>query len=152
MTYLHHVTLTTGHVRRSVREEISAAALAVCRRLIDEALADTTRTVPVPGVDGYSLAAQAVGRCTTLTVWADGPPSECVGTVGIASHSRCGAGLWQALHRDGASLATSADQCPPEPWCAARLEEAIVRHVDATEWLGDLERCLAWAWLGRRQS
>ena len=152
MTYLHHVTVTTGHVRRSVREEISAEALAVCRRLIDEALADTTRTVPVPGVDGYSLAAAATGRCVIATIWADGPPSECVATVGIAGHSRCGARVWHLLHADVAGLATTAEECPPEPWCAARLEEDIVRHVDATEWLGDLERCLAWAWLERRQS
>jgi hypothetical protein len=149
MTYIHHVTLTTGHVRQILPDEVSDEAVAAVLTLIERATAGN-ETVPLPALPGYSLGAQASSKCLVVTVWADGPPSECICTIGIAAHSRCGAGLWRALHTWGtAPVVTDPDRCPPEPWVAAALDGAIVQHMDATEWLGDFERCLAWAWCTR---
>ncbi|MDQ3562852.1 MAG: hypothetical protein M3436_01505 [Pseudomonadota bacterium] len=92
------------------------ALAAACRGLIDALIADPTRTVPIPG-----------------------PP-------GVAAHSRCGAALWRELHRWGKTpVVTDPERCPPEPWVAVALDAGITQHMDATEWLGDFERCLAWA-------
>jgi hypothetical protein len=50
------------------------------------------------------------------------------------------------------ALATDRDEVPPEPWCAARIEVGSLAFPDEMLWLGDFERCLAWAWLELRSS
>jgi len=148
-SYLHHVTLTTGHVRRSPRSEVAADAVAVCRELI-EAATDSRYGVPIPGLPDLRLSADRAGKCILLTVdTADGAP---VLTIGIATHSRCGAREWHLLHTVGMTgpLATEGQPCPPEPWVAARLEPgAALLSPDTLMALGDLERCLGWAWIER---
>lgn len=149
MTYIRHVTLTTGHARNSLAGEVSPDAVAVCRELIERACADPDAppSVAIPGAEGYSLTARRTAKCLCAIVWAEGPPSETLCTIGIATHSRCGAVLWRELHRWGETpVVTDPERCPPEPWVAAALDEAAARHVDAMAWLGDFERCLAWAW------
>lgn len=148
--YLHHVTLTTGHARRSWRKEVSDAALAVCAELIERITAgEAAQPARIPGAGGYYLAGRAAGRCLVATVWS-GAPSVVIATIGVAAHSRCGVTLWRELHRWGsAPVATDPEHCPPEPWVAAALEAGIAEHPEAARWLGDLERCLGWAWVER---
>ena len=82
------------------------------------------------------------------TVWADGPPSEILISMGIAGRARCGAEIWRTLHQVAAlPCVTSPDHQPRAPWCGIVLEPALSRHPKAAKWLGDFERCLAWAWL-----
>lgn len=147
--YLHHITLTTGHARDSLPGEVSPEAIAVCQDLILQILAtEGTQTVPVPGMSGYSIGGRASSKCLVATVWADGPPSVVICTIGIAAHSRCGSRLWRELHHWGETpVVTDPERCPPEPWVAAALDAGIVQHMEASRWLGDLERCLGWAWL-----
>lgn len=146
--FIRHVTLTTGHTRDSLPGEVSEDVIAVCRGLIEALIADPTRPVPIPGPPGYSLGGRASGKCLVATVWANGPPSVVVATIGVAAHSRCGAMLWRELHRWGETpVVTDPERCPPEPWVAAAVDTGIAQHMDATDWLGDFERCLAWAWV-----
>jgi hypothetical protein len=148
--YIRHVTLTTGHARDSLQSEVSAHAVAVCRALIERVVdGDVSEAIPIPGAPGYSIAGRRAGKCMVATVYADGPPSVLICTIGVAAHSRCGSRLWREMHRWGTTpVATSPDRCPHEPWCAAALDEGAVTHPDAMTWLGDFERCLAWAWVG----
>lgn len=147
--FIRHVTLTTGHTRDSTPDEITPAALEAVTHLLTACIAEPERTQPIPHVGPYSLSARRSGKCLTAIVWADGPPSESIATIGVATHSRCGATLWRALHQYG-TLAVKTDpaRCPPEPWVAAALEAGIARHLDATHWLGDFERCVGHAFLG----
>jgi hypothetical protein len=155
--YLHHVTMTTGHVRRSVRAEISAEALAVCRELLDTVRAGRPLDTgaPIPGLLHPSgqpyhlvLADDPSSRCLLLAVTA--ARGQRLVTLGLAGHSRCGARLWRALHtyaREWAlPVATDAGRCPPEPWAAALLDADSPQHLAVLPALGDLERCLGWAW------
>jgi hypothetical protein len=150
--YIAHVTLTTGHSRRSPRSEVSDAAIDVCARLIAGfAAGQVSEPQPIPGAPGYSVSGRTGGRCMIATVWADGPPSELVVSIGVAEHERCGATIWRALHEvSHLPTMTSPDEQPRAPWCGVLIEPAIVAHQDAARWLGDFERCLAWAWLERR--
>lgn len=151
LTFIRHITLTTGDSRDSYRSEIGPDIIARFEPIMLHLEHGRNGTTPVPGIDGYSIGGRTSGGCLVATVWANGPPAEIVCTIGIALHSRCGATLWKALHRWGeAPVRTDPTQCPPEPWCAAALYTGIVRHVDAADWLGDFERCLAWAWYARR--
>lgn len=148
--YLHHVTLTTGHVRRSPRDEVSPAALAYAQELLAHALQrDAPPLVITPALGDYTLTARASGRCLVAIVRA---PQEIdpLATIGVAAHSRCGAWLWRELHKWGQTpVVTDPQHCPPEPWVAVALDTRAVAHPDAMDWLGDFERCLGWAWLVR---
>ena len=35
------------------------------------------------------------------------------------------------------------------PWLAVITHPTLAAHLGATEWLGDFERCVAWAWITR---
>jgi hypothetical protein len=37
------------------------------------------------------------------------------------------------------------------PWCAVILTPNAARQIDQMDWLGDFERCLAWAWLDKQK-
>ena len=148
---IRHITLTTGHTRDSCRDEIDDEVTTIIGEMIDRIIADDTQTVPIPHVGPYSLGGKASSHCLIATVWADGPPSEVVATIGIAVHSDCGTALWRELHKWGTTpVATDAESCPPAPWVAVALEAAILRHLDTMDWLGDFERCLAHAWMDNR--
>lgn len=152
MKYIRHITLTTGHVRDSYRHEVGDDVVAACRDLITRVTANDGATpASIPGVGAYSITGQASSSCLTLSVMADGPPPELICSIGVALRSLCGATLWRRLHRwSDAPALTDASRCPPEPWVAAGLSAGIARHPDALAWLGDMERCLAWAWLEMR--
>lgn len=147
--HIRHITLTTGHARTIHPGEVSPEAIAVCRDIITRIGAgETSEPVTIPNVGPYSISGRASSKCLVATVWADGPPSEVIATIGIAAHSRCGASLWRNLHRWGETpVVTDPESWPEEPWIAVALDAGIVRHEDATAWLGDFERCLAVAWL-----
>lgn len=122
--------------------------------------------LPIHATD-CALTAAAYGRCLLATIW--GPPREpgathqrghvltlaggvqppqALATIGVATHSRCGSHLWRELHdMPGWPAATDRAECPPEPWCGVQLEYAIALQSDTAAWLGDFERCLAWAWV-----
>jgi hypothetical protein len=71
-------------------------------------------------------------------------------TIGIAAKSRCSAKLWQMLHNHampGIPVKTDINAPPSAPWCAARIEGGLAHYPGAAAWLGDFERCLAWAWI-----
>lgn len=152
MRHLRHVTMTTGHVRDSDRSEIADDALSVCADLLDAAMIVAPDAVPIPAVaPPCALRVSGSGRCLVATV--HGPDDAPILTIGVATHSRCGARLWRSLHETAlGALATDDTPCPPEPWCAARLEPGAVLHPMAMAWLGDFERCLAWAAVLRRET
>jgi len=154
--HIRHITLTTGHARDSFAGEVAPNVTEAMQGLISRICAgEVSEPVSLQEyalVGPYSISGRCSSRCLTATVYADGPPSELICTIGIATHSRCGATLWRALHTYGQiPVATDPDECPPEPWVAAALDEGALTHPDALEWLGDFERCLAWGWV-RRQS
>lgn len=107
LPYIHHVTLNTGHVRRSYRTEVSDEAIEACRSLIGSPGARL-----IPGVRGYALVQERpLTRCLTATVrpvedhvlGAYGPP---IVTICVAMHSRCGTARWRWLHASGLGLST----------------------------------------------
>lgn len=155
-TYLHHVTLNTAHSRKSYRHEVADDVVRACAELIERAIASPRERVAIPNTD-CTMTATAEGRALVITVW--GPLTEirnsapmCLPlvTFGVAEHSRGGAKLWRMLHQAREpEVQTSPDNCPPEPWVAARMEVGIALLPEHAEWIGDFERCVGWAWLER---
>ncbi|HWR36392.1 MAG TPA: hypothetical protein VN622_11035 [Clostridia bacterium] len=144
--YIWHVTLTTGHGRRSPRSEVSDQVVAELENVIDWAL--HARESVIPGRPGYTINITDEGRCMIATIYTpDGMPLV---TIGVAAHSLRGAAVWRMLHETGSmEYATSPNEVPGEPWCAVRLDVGLPFYPEAAAWLGDFERCLAWAWMSR---
>ncbi len=161
MTHIHHITLTTGHARRSLREEVGPDIRSGLRPLIERALLGERVLLPA-GDPPCWITGGVEGRCISLTVW--GPPLSRaafpradeaapvpLAEVGIAPRARCAPRVWRSLHElartTGVQVATDPDDPPPAPWVAALLLPGIGIYPEAAHWLGDLERCLAWAWV-----
>jgi hypothetical protein len=70
-------------------------------------------------------------------------------TLGVAQRSRESADLWG--HLVSMLGCKPGLQQPSLPWCAVALHAPMVAFPDAVSWLGDLERCIAWAWVTRNR-
>lgn len=155
MKSLHHLTLNTGHVHTSPRSAASAESIAYCEGLIDRMIAlggvdggggdiegfggyRAHGFVPVPGFLVVIVEAQDGVRLVQFAA----PASQSVAgrawpewMAHLASEARCGF--------------VPPRSPPPYPWTAVMLEAGLALHPDAALWLGDFERCVAWAWIER---
>ena len=157
--HIHHITINTGHCNRSRRADVDDATLAVLVPWLDAAVAaGTAQPLPVAALSHYSAVALTDGGGLICTIYAPsgphlpGRPSHDAGTplvtLGVAQRSRQGGDLWaQLVANFGAKTGLKK---PAEPWCAVALHAGLSAYEDATQWLGDLERCIAWAWITRR--
>lgn len=152
--YIDHITLTTGHCRLSPRFEVSDATLAIVAPLINKAIA-TGKHITLPdGLSEFSINATTEGDSLLVTVWAKhGIFSSVLGcstpeplvTFGVAYDDEDGIRLWN--HMVTTFGTHSSVQHPKRPWCAASLHPSLVFYIDDSSWIGDFERCVAWAWI-----
>ena len=141
MTYLHHVTLATGHQRRSPRAEVAESAMAVMAAWLDRALlVEAPQPLPVPGYTAEAMTAPG-GLVVTVSAVAGVP----LVTFGVARRARNAAGLWRRL--SGLAQVQESEP-PPAPWIGVVVLPALATDP-AVRWLGDFERCIAWAWIER---
>lgn len=145
--YLIHLTLDTGHQRRSYRDEVADDVIALLRPLIDRVVAGERVAIPADVEPAGCTMTGAVGRKRGLLVTVWGPPAADTGerapvvTIGVAPSSLASAELWRTWRDD------DAGDPPSPPWCCVELQPGIAAHPDASTWLGDLERCIAWSWI-----
>lgn len=155
--YTNHITLTTGHCRRSSRTEVDDATVALLHPWLLTAIrSGQIEPLPVPALSHYGARAiKEIGL--VVTIYAPRGPhtigrthtgnSLPIATLGIAQRSREARDLWALLVANfGATPGTKA---PDTPWCAVALHDKLMDYPDALDWLGDLERCIAWAWITR---
>lgn len=155
--YIHHVILTTGHVRRSPRSEVRNDVLMLRQELLRRALDSPSGThVPIDTLP-CTLTANTSGSALLATIW--GAPIEQHGaapyrvplvTMGVATRGRHSRKLWQILHEGRAEVATDSSRPPPVPWCAAVREPSTPLAAELLPVIPDLERDFAWAWIGMR--
>lgn len=157
MKYINHLTLSTGHTSRIQCGDVSGEAIARVGPWLD-ALLVSGQPAPVPvsalaEFDG--LASQLSG---SLIVTISGKPPRAgpmagkpppLITLGVARKSRHGAQLWPLMTGPVMPAVKPGLMCPQTPWCAVAIWPTIALHPEATEWLGDLERCIAWTWVER---
>ena len=151
---LAHLTLQTGNLRFVPAAEVSAGDLAGPRELLDAALAAAEGdSVPMPGTDGWHLTAgeEAEGNLLVFALW---PPTAAPGDTAVAQcvcarrTTPLTTGLYQGLRHDWGEQIPIADPDLPTPWLIVELDLVqLVAWPDAATWLGEAERCIAWAWL-----
>jgi hypothetical protein len=141
--YLYHVTVTTGHSRKSYRSEIHQHAIDFCKELLQK-LKDGAR-VAIPGCAGYFVQGWLRGKCASFSVYAGG---TLVLSFAVAENERCGQALWKGLHNvEGLRTKTDPETQPRAPWLGVALAEGIALYPQAAHWLGDFERCIGHAFL-----
>lgn len=155
--YIEHLTLTTGHSRRCWREEVADNVLELLRPLIDQAVRPSIKTgryVPLPNVVSPRCTITATtgrGRALLVTIWAPpvqgGTAPTPLVTLGVAPTSLAGAELWRQMVPGGGEEQMPRPAAPAVPWCAVQMHDSAALWPEAMSWLGDFERCLAWAWV-----
>ena len=146
MTYLHHITLSTGHTRRSPRAEVSDDTVQALTPWLQAALA-YQHDYPLPGhLGAYGYVMQAYLREGALICHVGQLYAGPLVTFGVAARSRQSGELWAWLCAQYGSA--TALQAPGTPWCAVHLHPAYMQQQrDLNDWVGDFERCVAWTWL-----
>jgi len=167
--YVQLVRLETAEARASPDGEVRASTIEALRPALEDALSGDRASVPDrPAV---MLTGARYGPCCVVTVLSssDGtggsgasaraPPAPAadtvaVATIGVATHSRCGARLWRSLHdeRTG-TYATYPARRPAAPWAAVRLETAARDDPEALAGVDvdALAAELAWTWMEIRE-
>lgn len=149
-----HVTIATGDTRRSPRSEVSADAIAAVAPLLHEG-----GEITIPDRGGrFSVrwtAPPGLGACL-FTIAADGAP---VVTCGVAREEQASRDLWQQLvtmhERVMGPLGAAARRIAltETPWLGVVLLPGVADLApEDIAWLGDFERCLAWAWMDREEA
>jgi hypothetical protein len=132
-TGMQHLTLDTGHTRASFRDELDPAVLERLRPMT----VTGTHRMPL----GCSAKVTVDGPAALVTVSRGEAPLV---TFGVAADEKGAAELWSLIGRPG------VPKPPATPWLAVKLEPGLLLHRDHADWLGDFERCWAWAWLEER--
>lgn len=155
MTYITHITINTGHTSRIHQGDVSGETLARVGPWL-HALVQSRQLLPLPVSDlsAYTAHAAVQDGAVVLTVSGptitDGGPmlgvSPPVVTIGVAKKSRH-AHLW-SLMTTGQHMPPAAPgiKAPQTPWCAVTVWPSAQICADAFDWIGDFERCVAWAW------
>lgn len=141
---LNHYTLNSDHNRVSPRTEVAAHVIDALTPLL---VPGRHAIEQVPGYDAMVTA----GDGLMCTVFRGELPLV---TFGVADTQPAANEIWGPLCEIYATLpGAKARTQPPLPWCAVVIAGALlpVEHA-ALEWLGDFERCVAWAWLAPRLS
>lgn len=154
--YLDHITLTTGHSRKSARAEVPLQALHAASSVIHQAQA-TDAVIPLPsGLSDYGIRASAKGNALRVTVFALNTASTDLlkqvdaiplVTFGVGHDNRDGIALWNDLIAEYG--AHPSVRYPYHMWCAAVLHLGVITDPEAAMWIGDFERCAAWAWIAK---
>jgi hypothetical protein len=153
MNDLYHLTVNTGHGRLSPRHEVRDDTLPAVTPLLSPG------DHPLPfelGREGWHLVVPTCPAGWLGTLYLRDVP---MATVAVAATAADEAALWPALE---ALYLKVTDQGPPAaadwraphqppglPWCAAVLVGPLGA---AAAWIGDFERCIAWAWLEQRSA
>lgn len=135
--YIWHETIQTQHTRRSFLSEVAPDVLKTVRAWL------AADRFALPGGCECVVTYRAT-HCLQAEVYT--ASGVRLVEIGIADHPRCGQPLW-------VRLGGAQDARPEEPWCAISLDhEGMVVDPVAYQWLGDFERCLAWAWLTSKEA
>lgn len=135
-TGMQHLTLDTGHTRVSFPDEIQPTVLAKLQPMTATGEHSLDAWIP-----GCSVKVTVDGPAALVTVMRGGAP---LATFGVAADEAGADEVWPLLHD------RLADPARPSatPWLAVRLEAGAAVYPGDLGWLGDFERCWAWAWLG----
>lgn len=141
MSYINHFTIDSGHNRRSPGTEVGQDTIAMLTPWLGRCIKSCqVEPLPVPDLARFGAQAKIIGGGLVMTVFAD--MTAPLVTFGVATRSRQSEEVWAAI-AEGAP-----GNPPPTPWVSVKLHKAVAAPMsNGLAWLGDFERCIAWAWV-----
>lgn len=143
---LQHLTLNTGHLRPSPRQEVGAAALAA----LTPAVRAGGAVMPAGLADHrWQLAHREPGAALWTVYRGDVP----LATSGVGWIAEPAARCWVQIERayinagdtpEGRAMGVALPDAPAPPWCATILWPPLALYPASARWLADFNRCLAW--------
>jgi len=148
MHSMRHIILNTGQDIRSRREEVNDVEVALLQSLLARAV--TGERVASLGTPlACTITAEDHAGALFAKVWID---TAVLVAIGVADNIGSEA-MWRHMHDVAAveeiTHTWPLGDRPPAPWCVALRFPAAPLYRDAMSWIGDLEVCIAWAWLER---
>ena len=139
-----HYTLNTGHSRFSPRGEVATDIIALCLPWTQTG----QHAIPVPK---WSLETGRLERGMICTLWRGKIPAV---TFAVAATAQYADEVWAEFESFYLSI-TDTPGHRSSDWSAAKKPESppwiavvIVEPFEAAEsWIGDFERCIAWAFV-----
>lgn len=137
MKFINHITLNTGHIRKSYVREVDKKLYFVLKRIHQESLEPDGSKL----FDKYTLKSTVAASATIATIFdSEGIPVLTTLCTKSKEHN-----FWEDLHdTSSAPLATQRSQPISTPYIADRLEVGAMFNLDALKWTGDFSRCFGW--------
>lgn len=137
MEYINHITLNTGHIRKSYSHEINKEVYFVLNRIYKDIFNDGAK------VYGEFTAKGTFDPENGVIITLFGAMGEPIITTGISDRKR--SLIWKLLHDTSTAPLITKPQFPPKaPYIADRLEIGALTNMDALKWTGDFTRCMGW--------
>lgn len=137
MKHINHITLNTGHVRKTYPHEIDKELYFVLNRILN----DSVKPGGAELFDGYRVKSTHTDGVAIATLYAnDDAP---ILTTACSKYDN--AELWRSLHESSTvPLMTKVSDMPAAPFIADRIEQGALLHLDSMSWTGDFARCHGW--------
>ena len=164
--YLEHLTLSTGHLSRCTREDLSDAVMDLATAWLERAVHDLGRPVQAPDDDQEPLAltveVQGPILLATLSAKVDARtaaiadkgahPWAPLVTLGVPKRATAGPRLWSLLLEADPAARRHILHRPAWPWAATVIHPVRSTDLRYLPTVGAVSGAIAWAWIERRQS
>lgn len=143
--YFIYFSLSTERQSRSLRADVADAAIVSVAPWLERLVAEgNALPLPAAPLSKYTAKGYVLNGGLLVTVFLFDEP---LATFGVAQRSRYGGELWASLL---ANSGKSGIKQPAAPWCAEVQHLALNEHADVSRWIGDFGKCVAWAWVLRK--
>lgn len=136
MNYINHITLNTGHIRKTKPNEVNKELYFILKRLYRDSLKEEVEIHK-----GYTMKSVQDSLGTVITVYSK--EKSPILTTAISKTDTLGL-LWKMMHDTPFPLATSPNKPITVPYIADRVEIGAIHNLDAMKWTGDFSRCMGW--------
>ncbi|MGG3987668.1 hypothetical protein [Bacillus smithii] len=135
--YINHITLNTGHTRKTYAEEVDKELYFILKRI----LKDSFQPEGAKLFDSYTLKGTSFEDGAIFTLYKDGK----LPILTTAATKKRNKELWGTLHETATiPLYTKKEFEPAAPYIADRVEIGTVMDLEVTKWTGDMAKCLGW--------
>ncbi len=134
--YLSHITINTEHIEKSPRSAVSDEAITFCRELISNS---QDKCIVIPHFEDFKITSTVEENSLICSVFEEDGELFPLVTFGVSKIDN--EVFWKKLCKDANKIIPQQSA----PWCAVIIHPTL--SLKSSSWLGDFERCMAWAWI-----